>query len=89
MNISRRLINLTTPINNFLKANKFFYKKRMGINHIESQKLNKIDNDFNELNQVFDWMEEGAEIQSHFYHEYLFTNICIIIYWLYYLLYFL
>jgi len=73
MNISRRLIKIKNPFINFNKYSKFSYKKRLGFNHIDLQKRVKIDKDFEELTETLDWMDEGSEIQSHFYHEFLFS----------------
>lgn len=75
MNISRRILKLNNPslsLNNFIK---FGYKKRMGYNHIDIQKRVKIDKDIDELTETVDWMDEGSEIQSHFYHEFLFNSL--------------
>ncbi len=80
MNISRRLLKLKNPILNFNKISNFSYKKRIGFNHIEIQKNLKIERDMEELTETIDWLNEGAEIQSHFYHEFLFSVIGISIY---------
>lgn len=75
MNITRRLFKFNIPVLNFNKSNKFFYKKRMGLNHIDLMKAEKIEQDYDEMIDSVDWIEEAAEIQSHFYHEFIFAAI--------------
>lgn len=76
MNSIRKIFNYKNPnIFGFNKANKFFFKKRMGLNHLDIQKKIKIDNDFESMTENNDWFDEGSEIQSHFYHEFLFNLI--------------
>jgi hypothetical protein len=75
MNFIRRISNIN---NSKLKlglynTNKFFFKKRIGINHLDIQKLKKIDIDHQTMTERVNWLEEGAELQSHFYHELLFN----------------
>ena len=41
----------------------------------ENRKNIKIDKDIDELTETVDWMDEASEIQSHFYHEFLFSTI--------------
>ncbi len=75
MNISRRLFNLKNPLNNLNNISKFFYKKRITLNHLEIQKMTKVEKDFDEMTEQMDIFEDGSDIQSHFYHEYLFTAL--------------
>lgn len=75
MNISKRIFNLKNPLLSLNKNIKFGYKKRMGYNHISIQKRAKLDRDIDELTDLVDWMDEGSEIQSHFYHEFLFNAL--------------
>jgi hypothetical protein len=75
MNISRMILKLKNPLLNFNKYIKFGYKKKMGYNHIQLQKRAKIDKDLDELTETVDWMDEASEIQSHFYHEFLFNTL--------------
>jgi len=76
MKISRRILKLNNnPLFSFNKYITFGYKKRIGYNHIHMQKRIKIDRDIDELTETVDWMDEGSEIQSHFYHEFLFNTL--------------
>ena len=72
MNFIRRL---NTKSVNFNKTNKFFFKKKMGLNHLDLQKLIKMDIDHETMTEKNDWFDEGIDIQSHFYHEFLFNII--------------
>ena len=47
----------------------------MGFNHFDLQKLKKINLDFETMTETNDWYDEGSDLQSHFYHEFLFSII--------------
>jgi len=79
MNFIRRLSNTKNSNlgfeKTFNKTTKYFFKKRMGLNHLDLQKLTKIDIDHDSMTERNDWFDEGSDVQSHFYHELLFNVI--------------
>ena len=75
MNFTRRLFNTKSASLGFNKINKFSFKKRVGLNHFDIQKLKKMDFDHQTMTETNDWFDEGSDLQSHFYHEFLFSVI--------------